>query len=154
MLELPLESMPVWTGLVTAAFPAVGLALRARTAPPDAASLARTVDSVAASPSDARAEHPLDADEIRVERRRLRLRTDGTTTGAPLACSGVVPALDHGALAAVLRGRPPATVFADESAFAAALADAQTRDCWRPAPDCVCVRRISWGDVDVTLVGG
>jgi hypothetical protein len=153
MLGLLLEPTLVWTavGLSTA-----GLALRVPTAPPrEAAAVARTVDSVASSPYEARAEHPVEADEIRVDRRRVTLRTDGTTANASFARGAVVPAFDHDALAAVLRGRPPGEVFADESAFAAALAEAQTRDPrWRSSPGRVLVRRVVWESVDTTLVGG
>lgn len=144
----------VWIGLSTLVLPVVGLALRAPDAQVDATSVARTVDSVASSPYEATAQHPLNAEAVRVGRQHVALRDDGTAH-ASLSCRGVVPTHGHDALGAVLRGRPPGDVFADESAFAAALADAATRDPeWHTAPDRLLVRRVSWGDVDVTLVGG
>jgi len=149
------ESTPVWIGLTTLGLVMLGLALRVPTGRPrDATDVARTVDSVTSSPYEASAEHPLDADEIRLGRRQVELRTDGETVRASFARGGVVSVFGYDALEGVLRGRPPGELFADESAFAAALADAQTRDPrWRQSPDRILVRRTSWRTVDTTLVG-
>lgn len=156
MLDPLVESTTVWIGLSTLGLAILGVAIRGPTVPPrEATDVARTVDSVASSPYEASAEHPLDADEIRIGCRQMALRAHSQTAHATLARGEVVPAFGHDALEAVLRGRPPSEMFADESAFAAALADAQTRDPrWRPSPDRLLVRRTSWGAVDTTLVGG
>jgi hypothetical protein len=61
---------------------------------------------------------------------------------------------DRPALATVLYGLPPATAYGSPAAFRTATERARNRTVtWRPAPDAVAVRRVSWEGVDVTLVG-
>lgn len=155
MLDVPVESTYVWIGLTLVGAAVMGMALRVPTAPPpDATATARTVDSAAASPYEASAEHPLDADEIRLGSERVGLRSDGGAAHESFAYGPIVPALGDEDLGPVLRGRPPGEVFADRAAFAAAVADARTHEPrWQPAPERLLIRRVTWGDVNVTLVG-
>ncbi|PSP65854.1 hypothetical protein BRC70_09425 [Halobacteriales archaeon QH_6_68_27] len=155
MLDVPVESTYVWFGLAVVSAVLLGTVLRVPTAPPpDAAATARTVDSVASSPYEARARQPLDAAAIRLGEKRVGLRTDGGEAHAAFAYGAVVPTFGSEQLSAVLRGRPPDAVFETSDAFAAALERARTVDpAWQPAPDVLLVRRVTWGEVNATLVG-
>jgi hypothetical protein len=154
MLDVPVESTYVWIGLTVVGLAVMGLALRVPTAPPpDATAAARTVDSVASSPYEATGRQPIDAEAIRLGSERVGLRTDGGTAHAAFAYDTVVPAFGPD-LSAVLRGRQPSDVFSDRAAFAAAIADARTHDPrWRPALERLLVRRVVWGEINVTLAG-
>ncbi|MFB6151218.1 MAG: hypothetical protein ABEJ40_05375 [Haloarculaceae archaeon] len=155
MFDVPVESTYVWLGLAAVGAVALGFALRVPNAPPpDAAATARTVDSVASSPYEATGRHPLDAVRIRLGSDRVGLRNAGGESHATFAYDAIVPVPGLDDLGAVLRGRPPARVFADEAAFAAAVERARTREpAWRPAPETLLVRRVTWGEVNATLVG-
>jgi hypothetical protein len=155
MLDAPVESTYIWIGLAVVSAVTLGLALRVPTGPPpDAADAVRTVDSVASSPYEASGRHPLDAAEIRVGSERIGLRTDSGAAHAAFAFDSVVPTLESDRLAAVLRGRPPRAVFNSTGTFATALENAEGYDSrWRPAPETLLVRRVTWGEVDATLVG-
>jgi hypothetical protein len=155
MFEVPVESTYVWLGLTLLGAALFGLALRVPAAPPpDATDVARTVDSVASSPHEASARHPLDAAEVRLGSERIGLRSDGGAAHAAYAYDRVVPASGSDDLRAVLRGRPPERVFDDRAAFARALNETETRDAaWAPAPDRLLVRRVVWGETNATLVG-
>lgn len=155
MYGTPVEATYVWVGLTVVGAAALGLATELpRAPPPDAATVAGTVDRVAASEFEATARQPLVAAEIRLGSHRIGLRTAGGATHASFAADGVVPVRDDGALADVLRGAPPSQRFDDPAAFEAALERARTRDPdWRPAPSELVVRRVTWGDASATLVG-
>ena len=155
MLDVPVESTYVWIGLALVGASMLGLAVRVPTAPPpDAAAAARTVDSVASSPYEARGQQPVDAEAIRLGSERVGLRGDGGSAHAAFAYDTVVPTFSRDALTSVLHGRPPSAVFDDPAAFESAVAEARTYDSqWQPAPEQLLVRRVTWGGVDVTLVG-
>ena len=156
MFGLPIDSWYVWVGLAAVSAALVGVAVELPTArPPDAAAVAATVDGVAASPYDAVGEHPLRADDVRLSARRIALRRDGTTARAEFAFGPVVPVPPgDGPLRGVLYGSSPAERFGSRAAFEVAVERARTRDPdWRPAPDRLTVRRVSWRGVDATLVG-
>ena len=155
MFDVPVESTYVWLGLVLVSATVLGLALRVPTAaPPDPTPVARTVDSVASSPYEATARHPIDARAVRIGPERLGLRGPGGAAHAGFAYDSVVPASGRVRLVAVLRGRPPAGVFESSAAFAAAVERARTADAtWAKAPDRLLVRRVTWRGVNATLVG-
>jgi len=156
MLGLPVESWYLWVGLAAVGAALVGIAVELpRTNPPDAAAVAATVDGVAASPYDAVGEHPLRADAVRLSARRVALRRDGTTARAEFSFGPVVPVPPgDGPLRRVLDGGTPVGAFDSPAAFEAAVERTRERDpSWRPAPDRLTVRRVSWRGVDATLVG-
>lgn len=154
MFDVPVDAWYLWLGAATASLALLGSALALPTTPaPDAASVADTVDSVAASPYAAVGEHPLTADEIKLTGRTVALGTDGATGRARFAYGPVVP-VRNGPLRTVLVGTPPQRAFESPETFGRAVESARDRDpAWRPAPDRLLVRRVTWGGVDVTLVG-
>jgi hypothetical protein len=155
MFDVPVESTYVWFGLALVGVATLGLALEVPAAPPpEAAELARTVDRVAASPYEATASHPLAASRLRLGPERVGLDGPGGPAHAAFAYDSVVPATASDDLTAVLRGEPPSRVFETRGAFRRAIEAARAADPrWQPAPDRVLVRRVSWGDVNGTLVG-
>jgi hypothetical protein len=155
MFDAPIESAYVWLGLAAVSASMLGLALEAPTAPPpDPSAVARTVDNVAASPHEATARQPVDADRIRLGSDGIELSGPGGDAHAAFAYGPVVPAFGDDALGAVLRGRPPEAVFTDREGFRDALDRARTHSPdWRAAPERLTVRRVTWGAVDATLVG-
>lgn len=156
MLGTPTDAWYVWLGLATVSVALLGTATGLPTAaPPEAGPVARTVDAVASSPHPSTASHPLAATAVRVDPAGVALRTDGGTAREPLAYGPVTPvAPDATRLRAVLTGDPPARVFDSPDALADRGAAARQQDpTWRPAPDRLLVRRVSWEGVHVTLVG-
>lgn len=154
MFDAPLDTLYVWIGLGAVSVAAVGtvLAFPAGT-PAGASAVADAIDVVAASEFDASDEVEVPAEEIRLGPRTIGLRVDGRTAHAHIEYGPVTP-VREGKLRTVLGGERPAEVFADADSFATALDRAQRRDRgWREAPDTLQVRRVSWGDVDATLVG-
>ena len=153
MLDTTADTWYTWLGLVATSLAVGGVVTGLPTAvPPDAGAVAATVDDIAASPYGERERVAVPADAMRLDSRSLALRSDGGTAHASFA-RDVTPA-DDGRLAAVLRGVPPGTVYRTNEAFAAALREARAGDReWRPAPDQLTVRRVTWGDVNATLVG-
>lgn len=156
MLGTPVDAWYVWLGLSAASIAILGTAAGLPTAaPPEPAPAARTVDAVASSPHPGTAAHPLGAVSIRLGPTGIGLRTDGGTAHERFAYGPVTP-VPPGSdeLYAVLTGDPPGRAFTSPDAFSRSAARARGAEPkWRPAPDQLLVRRVSWGDVDVTLVG-
>ncbi|WP_132057428.1 DUF7283 family protein [Halorussus amylolyticus] len=154
MFDAPVDAWYLWVGVAVASTVAFGVATTLpRAPPPDAASVADTVDSVAASDRPATAVHPLSADAIRVGSYRIWLRDDGETGHATVTYGPVTPVRRGTALWDVLRGAPPETAFGDTAALRRAAANAENRTPeWRTTDE-LTVRTISWEGVDVTLVG-
>lgn len=164
MFDTAVESTYIWVGLTVVSAGLFGLALDLPTRPPpDAAPVARTIDSVASSPHEATANHPIDAEQIRLGAHRIGVRGSGGAAHATVAYGPVVPALggdrvsgDGGTdrLRSVLRGVPPERAFATPDSFQRALNRSRTTDpSWQPAPETLTVRRVSWEGVNATLVG-
>jgi hypothetical protein len=157
MYDTAVESTYVWLALALVSAGILGFALRVPTAPPpDAKPVARTIDSVAASPHEATARQPVDARRIRIGAHRIGLRGPGGDAHASLAYGPVVRVAggDGDRLRRVLRGVPPERAFRSESTFARVLDRSRTREpSWRPAPETLIVRRVTWGDANATLVG-
>lgn len=154
MFEAPVDSLYVMVGLSLVSVAVAGTAVGLPTTPaPNAASLADTVDSVAASPYPATAEHPTDATAVRIGPRRVALRNDGGVAHATFTQGPVVP-VDDGPLERVLRGVPPDQAFESPDEFRQAMRSARTRSpSWRHVDGEVWIRNVVWGDVRVTLVG-
>ncbi len=154
MFDTPIDAWYVWFGVGTASVAALGVVLGLpAAAPPDATGAADAVDAVASAPPGATTTHDLDATEYRIDRHRIALRTAGGTAGAAFAYGPVTPAPD-GRLARLRDGAAPSAVFDSPAALATTAGAARARNgTWRPAPDELRVRRVEWGEVDVTLVG-
>ncbi len=154
MLDPPIDTWYVWLGLGVVSVSVAGLAFALpTTAPPTATPVADAVDSVASSPHDARTTVDVSADQFRIRPNSVALRLDGGTAHAELAFGPVTPVAD-GKLRRVLDGKQPDTVFSNRSAFETAVQTAQNRTVtWQEAPDRLIVTRVTWGDVDATLVG-
>lgn len=162
MFDTAVESTYIWVGLTVVSAGLFGLALDLPTRPPpDASPVARTIDSVASSPHQATANHPVDAEQIRLGSHRIGLRGAGGAAHATLAYGPIVPALggegvsgDGSALRSILYGVPPERAFATPEKFERALNRSRTTDpSWQSAPETLTARRVSWEGVNATLVG-
>lgn len=153
MLDAPVDAWYVWVGLALFAAATVGAAAEFPTAPPpDARAAAGTVDQVAAADHDATGRHPLDADAVKLESRRLTLRDDGRTTRARFF-RPVTPVQRGAALWRVLRGTRPPDAFDEPDDLRTAAWVARDRPArWQHA-DQLFVRTVTWEGIDVTLVG-
>jgi len=153
VLDTTADTWYTWLGLVATSLAVGGVVAGLPTAvPPDAGGVAAAVDGVAASPYGEHEQVAVPAEAVRLDSRGVALRSDGGTAHARFA-QDITPARD-GRLAAVLRGVPPGRVYRSQSAFAAALREARAAEGrWRPAPDRLTVRRVTWGEVDATLLG-
>jgi len=155
MLDAPADAWYLWIGLALASAAALAVVAGFPTAPPpDADALATAIDRVATSPYAGTGEHDVDADAIRLTPGTVALRRDGATATAALATS-VTPAGSSRSLRAVLRGTPPSELYGSRAAFDRAAAAARDREhAWHDPDDTLTARKVTWGDVDVTLVGG
>ncbi|MFB6155503.1 MAG: hypothetical protein ABEJ22_06375 [Haloferacaceae archaeon] len=155
MFDVPLDAWYTWVGLALASAVVFGTAYALPTAPPpDAGGVADTVDRVASAEYAASAERPLHAAEVRLGPSRVDLRDDGGSDAASFAFGPVTPVARGTKLRRVLDGAPPPAVFDSKRAFREALSAARERPRrWRPVDGPLTVRRLSWGDVSVTLVG-
>jgi len=154
MFDPPFEAWYVWLGVGIVSVAVTGLALSLPTSSaPSATPVADAVDSVASSPHDARTTVEVPAARLRLRPRSVALRSDGGPARAQLAFGPVTPVGD-GKLRRVLDGERPENVFSNQSAFETAIGAAQNRrGTWQEAPDRLAVARVTWGDVDATLVG-
>jgi len=153
VFETHVDAMSLWIALGVASAAVVGVVgALPTTAPPDSVALAETVDEVATAPAGALAHRTTVATEWRLGGRRLGLRNDAGTTHATLV-GEAVPAGD-GQLRRVLAGRAPAGAFESQRAFARAVRAARRSGSgWRATPERFTVRHVTWGEVDVTLLG-
>ncbi|MFD1513490.1 DUF7283 family protein [Halomarina rubra] len=153
--EAPADTLPVWVGLAVASAALCGVALGLPTGTPDASTVARTVDEAASSPHDATTTTRLSAaDRLELGRHALD-RCRGDACGhATFTYGPVTPVGDGESLARVLAGRSPASVFDSPATFRRAVERAR-----EDAPVVVdgatrlTARHVTWGGVDVTLVG-
>lgn len=154
MFDAPIDTLYVWTGLVAASSLFFGLAVGLPTEPPpNAASVADAVDVVAASPHPSTAERPTEAAAVRVGPDRIALRSEAGTSHAQFVYGPVVPA-GTGSLGRVLSGVPPDHAFDSRSAFREAVEEARNAPAtWRPLDGDVTIRKVTWGETSVTLVG-
>ena len=155
MLDVPADVPPVLVALSLVSTTLFGVALAVRPSPaPRAQPLAATVDAVAAADHPGVEAREVDADTIKISEHELAVRTAAGTAHASLSYGPVVPVRRDTALWRVLRGRPPGELFDTPFGLATAAATARQRDpVWRTNVVRLTVRRVSWGGVDVTLVG-
>lgn len=154
MFDAPIDGVYAWLGVavVSIAVAAVAVSLPS-TVPPDASAVAAQIDRVATSEHRVATSIQPDADAMRVRASQVSLRRDGTTAHAPLVGERVVTA-DTDALAALLAGQPAESVYTDRAAFARAVDEVTAgQGTWRPAPEHLQIRRVTWGEIDVTVVG-
>lgn len=155
MFDVPVDAAYVWFGVGVVSLTTFGVALGLPSAaPPDAAAAGRSVDAVAVGPPGATGTHALpNAERIRLDATRISLDGPGGRTHATFAYP-ITPAVGDDRLERVLAGDRPGTTFDSSSAFEETISDASDRDPnWRPAPERLTIRRVAWGDVNVTLVG-
>ncbi|MEF8775214.1 MAG: hypothetical protein V5A43_01765 [Haloarculaceae archaeon] len=154
MFDAPVDAWYVWLGLGAASLAVLATAIPLTSGTPSgAARVADAIDEVATSPYLASERVTLDADELRLGSSRIAVKTRAGVAHASLAFGPITP-VDSARLEAVLRGRAVGAVFESREAFRRALRRANERlPRFRPAPDRLRVRRVSWGEVDATLVG-
>lgn len=154
MFDPALDGVAGWLGLATVSLAVAGVAVALpSTAPPDAGALAATIDEVTTSPHTVATSVKPDADAIRIRPAQVSLREAGVTAHGELVAGGAVWARAD-RLQSVLAGRSPRAVFGDRTDFQRAVAAARAASgAWRSAPETVRVRRVTWREVDVTLVG-
>lgn len=157
MFDTPIDGLYTWLGVSFVAAGALAVAAGVPSAPPpDAAAVAETVDGLAASSYAGAATVPLaNANEVRLTPRSVSLRGASGTVSATFEHGPIVVVTGaNEALAAVLNGTSPHKVFEDPDALVAASREtADGRASWRTAPERLRVRHVTWGGVDVTLVG-
>ncbi len=155
MFDVPVDALYVWLGVATVGVAVLGVAMALPTAaPPDATAAASAVDAVAVGPPGSQGSHDLRADRIRLGPSRIGLAGTGGRSHATFAYGPITPASGDGRLERVLAGDRPTTQFASQRGFEAAVGAARRSEvAWRPAPDVLTVRRVSWGEANATLVG-
>lgn len=152
--EFPTDTLPVWMGLAVASTALCGVVLGLPTGAPNAAEPARTVDEVAASSYDA-------TTTVRfATTTRFELGTHGldrchagSCAHATFAFGPVTPVAAGSPLAAVLGGRPPEEVFDSSTEFGRVATEARSNAPVVVHATRLTVRHVTWGGVDVTLVG-
>lgn len=144
----------VWFGVTLASTLFLAAAVQLPSAAPGpAATVADTIDRVAAAPYDSTATHPITADAVRVTRHRVAVRTAAGVTHATLSYGPVTAVRPGTPLARVTRGAPVTSVFPDVPAFRRALRDARTgRPEWYTATDQLTIRHLTFAATNVTLV--
>ncbi|WP_255150675.1 DUF7283 family protein [Halorarius halobius] len=156
MFETTVDAWYVWLGVSLAGAAAFGVAASLpTTAPPDATAAARVVDGVADSRYAATGEAPLSrATEIRLSPAGIGLRGAAGAAHASFRAESVTPVGRDERLRRVLDGARPGDAFAGPESFRAATRSARARaPAWRPAPETLRVRHVTWRGIDVTLVG-
>jgi len=154
MLDVPVDTIYVWLGVAAVSVVTLGVVVAFPTSvPPGATAVADAVDRVAVEPAGAHERVEVDAVSMRLGAHRIGLRNDGGTAHATFAYGPVTPAVADDRLELVLSGHPPDDVFETQAGFRDAVTAAQTSGEWRPAPGQIDVRRVNWGETDVTLVG-
>lgn len=154
MFDAPLDVLYVWIGLGAVSVAVLGIVLAFPTgSPANVGALADAIDAVAASEYQAQDRVRVSADEIRLGPETIGVRTDGGTAHARVEYGPVTPVSD-GPLRDVLAGESPKSVFEDVDEFQSAIDRAQRHNhTWREPPDTLRIRRVTWGEVDATLVG-
>jgi len=153
VFETSLDAWYAWAGVAAVAVACFGVVAGfPATAPPTASAVADSVDSVTTSPYEPRTTVEVPAEEVRLDPHRVGLRTESGTVWQTFEYGPVVPVGD-GRLEQLLDGAAPEATFESEAAFAAAVEEATEPGVWRPAPEQFVVRRVSWGDINATLVG-
>lgn len=155
MFDVPVDAMYVWIGVGAVSLAALGVVVALPgAAPPDAVHVAQAVDTVAVAPPGATEAVAISAERIRLGPYRVGLAGPGGRAHAAFAYGPVAVADDSPCLDDLLAGEPPRSGFETQRAFELCIRVAQLPfPEWRPAPERLRFRRVSWGDVDVTIAG-
>lgn len=155
MFEPPLDAPPVLVAMTIVAVSTLGVATAiAPTPPSDARALAAAVDRVAASAGPTTDTHGTTAVAIRVEATHLETRDGAGTHTAVFVTGAVTPVPPDSRLASVLGGAGPETVFRSPVDLEVATRHARENPPgWQHDPAQLRIRHVTWGGVDVTLVG-
>ncbi|MEF8813061.1 MAG: hypothetical protein V5A55_04505 [Halovenus sp.] len=153
MFETSLDAWYAWAGVALVSVACFGIVVGfPTTAPPTASAVADSVDRVVTSPNEPRTTVDVPAEEVRIDPHRVGLRTASGTVWQTFQYGPVTP-VDDGQLARLLDGATPEATFESKAAFAAAVAGTTEPGVWRPAPEHLVVRRVTWGEISATLVG-
>lgn len=159
MFEVTADAWYVWVGVSIAAVAVFGVAAALPTAPPpDATEAAQLVDRVASSRYAVTGERSLDrSTAVRLTPRSVGLRGEAGRAHASFRYGPVTPVGDSEPLGRLLEGTRAGKLFDDPSELRRAARAARTAGAnepgWKPAPDTLCARHVTWRGVDVTLVG-
>lgn len=155
MLGVPVDTWYVFLAVSIASTAIAGVGIQLTTShAPSAASVAATIDEVAASPAPTTGRHPLGADRVKLGTRTVTVDYGDRTDQAQYRFGPVVPIESDQRLQTVLAGAPPQHVFRSQTAFNEALATARARaPVQTPVDDSVRVRTVAWNETTVTLVG-
>lgn len=155
MFDPPLDAPPVLVALTIVAATTLGIATAlAPTPPSDATTLAAAVDRVAASPTPTADTHATGADAVKIEPARISTRDGAGERAAVFATGRITPVPPDSRLARVLDGTPPGEVFHTPVDLEIATQYARKNPPgWQHNPARIRVRHVTWGEVDVTLVG-
>ncbi|MBX0285592.1 DUF7283 family protein [Haloarcula salinisoli] len=159
--EAPVDAWYVWVGVAIASVAFAGIALSLPSQPPpDAAEAANTVDEVSGSSYNASATYEHDADEVKIDVKRIGMRNEGGTEWASIAFGTMTPVRTHPNPEDglnIVYGEDPESVFANPSAmqsYAETARDAAVNSDgeWHSGDGKLRVRQVNWGGVSVTFV--
>lgn len=155
MPGLPIDVPVLWLGTAIVTASLIGISLQLPTVTPArAGSVAETIDGIAAAPYPSSATHPLTVDAIRLRPHRIALRTPNGVSHATLGFGPVTPVTAGSKLDQVLRGTRASAIFESPRKLQEYAESARNRTAhWLEPTDSLIVRRVSWGGVDVVLVG-
>jgi hypothetical protein len=155
MFDAPIDAWYVWLGVSVVSLATFGVAVGLPSAaPPPATAVADAIDEVATSPPGSTDTHKIDADELWLDRRQVGLRGPGGTAHASVVFGPITPAVTDDRLERVLQGASPSATFDSPVAFDRSTTEArQDATDWRPAPERLVIRRVTWEGTDVVLVG-
>lgn len=154
MFDAPVDVWFLWIGLAIVSTAVMGVATQFPTQPlPDATGVVSAVDSIAASPYPATGTHPIAAGKVKLGPSRIALKNDRGTAHSTFAYGPITP-VHHGTpLWEILRGAAPSHLFESPERFGRAAAAARNRTpTWRSAGGELTARRVTWGEINVTLV--
>lgn len=163
-LESHVDGWYVWLGAFLASVLLVGVAVSFPTAPPpDADRAANVVDEVTTSSYNASGSYEHGAEEVKISTKNIALRGEGGTDRASIRFGTITPVQEHPRNPHpgldVLWGEPVDEVFNSPEEFEAWAQEArsaaeQSGGEWRHSDGELRVKRVQWGDVNVTLVAG
>ena len=159
--EAPVDAWYVWVGVAIASVTFAGIALSLPSQPPpDAAEAANTIDEIGASSYNTSATYEHDADEVKIDVKRIGMRNEGGTEWASIAFGQMTPVRAHSNPEKgldIVYGAEPSSVFSTPSAMQSYAETARNTAVksggeWHQGDGKLRVRRVHWGGVSVTFV--